>query len=92
MILPNGRNLVVGCDADGCAARFFAKLPTELKALLRGVGGVDADVDPDFVMDEPRARRQARHKGWATVVDGRGDDFCPKHAEGERPILKTRTS
>lgn len=92
MILPNGRrNLIVGCDADGCVARFFAKLPTEVKALRSG-NVVDVDVDPDFVMSDARARRHARHAGWATVVDGKGNDLCSSHVGVKGLILKTRVA
>ncbi len=92
MISKNGkRNLVVGCDADGCTARFFAKLPSELKVILRG-GVVDADVYPDFVMSEARARRQACHRKWATAVDGKGNDLCPKHMDVKGLVLKTRAT
>jgi hypothetical protein len=79
LISANGEkgNLSVSCDAAGCSRVFHGRLPTEVKALRRGVGGVDADVDPDFVMGDALVRRQARRRGWVTVVDGKGRDLCP---------------
>jgi len=96
LISKNGRrNLVVECDADGCLRKFFPRLPTELKAVLRGVGGMDADVDPDFVMTEARARKQARNAGWNVFHFARAGkdetgDLCSSHATCEAPVLKTR--
>ena len=74
-------NLKVTCDVAGCGRVFHGRLPTEVKAFRAGVGGLDVDADPDFVMGEARVRRQARGRGWRTVVDGKGRDLCPRETE-----------
>jgi hypothetical protein len=78
MISPNGSkgNLKVMCDASGCGRAFLGIMPTEVRALRAG-NIVVADVDPDWKMSESRVRRQARERGWRTVVDGKGQDLCP---------------
>lgn len=62
-------------------------MPTEVLALRRGVGGLDVDVDPDFAMTPARVRRQARKRGWRTVVDGVGSDLCPIDSAKNEPCL-----
>jgi hypothetical protein len=71
-------NLKVTCDVPGCGRVFHGIMPTEVMALRRGVGGLVVNVDPDWAMSEARVRRQARGRGWRTVVDGEGSDLCPR--------------
>jgi hypothetical protein len=78
----NGKkgNLEVCCEAPRCKRRYQGRLPTEVKAFRAGVGGLDVDADPDFVMTEAKVRRQARRRGWSTVEDADGvHDLCPDH-------------
>lgn len=71
-------NLAIVCDSPGCQHQLNGIVPSEVRSLRRGCNG-DGMSDPFWQATPVSVRRQARRKGWSTVVDGRGEDACPSH-------------